>query len=83
MEGSMAGMAAYCERWRAVWLAIVGRSCKDVLLLCERSVYRYLYLFNAPGYVSTIRAWWTTQAKLLNDFEEFTALHVQAHIIFA
>ena len=64
-------------RWRAVWLAIVREmSCKeisDVLFMCERSVYRYLYLFYTTGSVSPLEHA-SGPPKMLNDFEEFIIL---------
>ena len=70
---------AYSEdlRWRAVWLAIVrGMSCEEianVLFMYQRSVYRYLTLFDTTGLVSPA-VHNSGPVKLLNEFEQFTIL---------
>ena len=70
---------AYSEdlRWRAVWLAIVrGMSCEeiaDVLFMCERSVYRYLNLFETTGSVSPVVRT-SGPMKVLDEFGQFTIM---------
>ena len=75
---------AYSEdlRWRAVWLHIVNGMSKSeiatVLFMCEKSVQRYLQLFQTTGNVTP-----TNQirgpTKILCDFEVFTILQCLIH----
>ena len=69
-------------RWRVVWLSIVREmSVEDianVLFMCERSVYRYLYLFHTTGSVSPEK-YSPGPQKMLSEFELFTVLQTLIH----
>ena len=69
-------------RWRAVWLHVVrgmsSADIADVLFMSERSVYRYLALFQSTGSVDP-KEHNSGPRKVLNDLEQFTILQSLIH----
>ena len=69
-------------RWRAVWLYLVRRmspsEIADVLFMAERSVYRYIELFNSTGDVAP-ELYKRGPKKTLSDFEQFCILQALIH----
>lgn len=69
-------------RWRAVWLHVVRgmnpAGIADMPFMAERSVYRYLALFNSTGSVDP-KEHNSGPREVLSDLEQFTILQSLIH----
>lgn len=75
---------AYADdlRWRAVWLHVIQRkSCAEIaglLYMCEKTVQRYIALFNATGSVAP-KEHRTGPDRVLTEVEQLTLLQAVIH----
>ena len=69
-------------RWRAVWLAVIrGMNCAEIastLFMSEKSVHRYISLFQTTGYVDP-KKHASGPERILTDFEQCTVLQTLIH----
>ncbi len=69
-------------RWRAVWLHVIQRkSCAEIgqlLYMCEKSVQRYISLFNATGSVSP-KEHKNGPDRVLSEIEQLTLMQSVIH----
>lgn len=69
-------------RWRAVWLAVIrGMNCTEIastLFMCEKSVHRYISLFQTTGSVAP-KEHASGPDRMLTDFEQCTVLQTLVH----